>query len=242
METTLVATILGILTAAGVPAADPYTYQVRHDHLLGSCAGTLVFEETQLRFNSSKDHSFVLPYLEVQQLGLFPRRVDLLTWKDQPILFGKDQLLHFELLGGEIDWETVRFVGARLARPLVTSVLPEFKARYVLPAKHRGFFRGAEGRLALGDEGIAFQSAEEDRSRFWRWKDVSGYGSTGPFQLRVSVMERTGGEAGEIRNFVFLLKQPLPPEVLDLFWAKVHGPRIAARESVEAALSPATDQ
>lgn len=233
METTLIATILGVLTAAGPPVADPHAFRVRHDHLLGSCTGTLVFEEAQLRFNSDEDHSFVLPYLEVQQLGLFPGRVDLLTWRDRPILFGKDQLLHFDLLEGEINWETVRFVEARLARPPVTSVLPEFKVRYLLPAKHRGFFRGAEGRLAVGDEGIAFQSDGKDRSRFWRWEAVSGYGSTGPFQLRVSVMERTGGEAGEIRNFVFSLKQPLPPEMLDLFWAKVHGPRIAPRELAE---------
>ncbi len=225
MEKAILATIFGFLTV-GAPGADSFAYRVRHDHLFGSCSGTLAFEDAQLRFDSSEDHSLVLPYLEVQQLRLSRDRIDLLTWEDRPLLFGKDRILHFELLEGEIAPAVIGFLEQRLSRPLVTSVIPELQPRHILPVKHQGFFRGTQGNLELGDEGIVFRSADQDKSRFWRWEEVSGYGSTGPYQLRISVMERTGGQAGELRNFVFSLKQPLSSPVLELFWAKVHGPRI----------------
>lgn len=222
--------ILMLVLSTPALGAESFHYQVRHEHLLGSCTGTLTFEPEGIRFESSKNHSLALSYLEFQQLGVEEHRIHLLTWEDRPRLLGKDRILHFDVLDGPLTAEVVRFLESRVERPVVSSLIPPATVRFVIPARHRGFLRGADGQLEIGDEALVFRTEEAGKSRYWRWEDVQGYGSTDRFQFRVSVQERTGGQLGETRNFVFSLKRQLPPEAMDFFWVRVHGPEVEGRE------------
>ena len=67
---------------------------------------------------------------------------------------------------------------------------------------------------------------DQSDSRIWRYEDLSSIGSTGPFQLRLSTMERTQGEYGAEKNFIFDLKRRLDPEIYDFLWRKINLPRI----------------
>jgi hypothetical protein len=52
-------------------------------------------------------------------------------------------------------------------------------------------------------------------------------GFPGPYQLRLTSMDRTQGETGAERNFVFSLKQKLQPAIYDFIWWKINGPKIS---------------
>ena len=47
-------------------------------------------------------------------------------------------------------------------------------------------------------------------------------GSTGPFQLRIGALQKTGGEYGEEKNYVFDLKRRLTSEEYDFIWEKIN--------------------
>jgi len=58
---------------------------------------------------------------------------------------------------------------------------------------------------------------------------MSSVGSTGPFQLNLRSMERTSGEYGAEKNFVFDPKRRLDPEIYDFLWRNINLPRISSR-------------
>ena len=67
---------------------------------------------------------------------------------------------------------------------------------------------------------------DQSDSRIWRYEDLSSIGSTGAFQLRLSTTERTQGEYGGEKNFIFDLIRRLDPEIYDFLWRKINLPRI----------------
>jgi len=73
---------------------------------------------------------------------------------------------------------------------------------------------------------VVYKTSHRSDSRIWRYEDLSSIGTTGPFQLRLSGMERTNGEHGAEKNFIFDLKRRLDPEIYDFLWRKINLPRI----------------
>ena len=157
----------------------------------------------------------------------------VLTYRDRLRYLGKDQRFDFEVKG-KVDDSLRAYLEERLTRPLVSSVLPqESVVRYRIPAKHHRTIRGTQGVLEFSDRHVVYRTEDQTDSRIWQYEDLLSVGSTGPYQLRITAMERTGGEYGGGRNFVFALKEKLPERVYDFLWNKINRPRIDGTSSGE---------
>jgi len=201
-----------------VPGAMAATFQVRHDHLLGSCTGDLVFTDAAVEYRASKTgHARAWKYEDIQQLELTPERISILTYEGRKFEPG-DRSFHFKVLAGEVNEAFRRDMENRLTRPLVSSVIPEqAHARYTIPARRRRFRGGgSQGVLEFGERYLVYRAADAKDSQIWRYDDLQSIGTTGPFQLRVD-------------NQVFDLKRRLRTEEYDFLWDKVNLPGISGR-------------
>jgi hypothetical protein len=200
------------------------TFQVEHDHFWRSCKGMLVFGETTVEFVAGKkDHSRLWKYEDIQQLAIAPGRISILTYDTRKIEFGADQTFNFKLLSGTLRDEFRQEVEKKLTHPLVSSIVPiQIKVKFSIPARHRLFLDDSQGILEFGEEEIVYRSREPRDSRIWRYDELLSIGSTGPFQLRLGALQKTGGEYGEEKNYVFDLKQRLTSEEYDFIWGKIN--------------------
>ncbi len=212
--------------------AEDTRFQVKHDHGIRSCRGELVFREDGMEYvTSHKKDARTWNYQDVQQVGLVgDDKISVVTYEDRKLQFGKDKVFNFELTEGTIAPSLWNSLQARLTKPLVSAVIPELpQAKYQLPVKHQHALGGCQGTLQFGEQYVVYETPHKSDSRIWRYEDLSSVGSTGPFQLRLSSMERTSGEYGAEKNFIFDLKRRLDPEIYDFLWRKINVPRISSR-------------
>jgi hypothetical protein len=205
--------------------AEDTRFQVKHDHGLRSCRGELVFRDDGVEYlTSHKEDARIWNYINIQQLGLkSDKKISVVTYEDRKLQFGKDKIFNFELAEGSIPPAFVSGLQTRLTKPLVSAVIPESSpARYQLPVKHQHALGGCQGSLEVGEHEVVYRTSHSSDSRIWRYKNLSSIGSTGPFQLRLSTMERTQGEHSAEKNFIFDLKRRLDPEIYDFLWGKIN--------------------
>jgi hypothetical protein len=221
--------LFGLLLPSSALGQDT-RFPVKHDHLLGSCKGELIFKEDGIEFIAAHGkHGRVWKYEEIQQLGLLgPAEVSILTYEDNKWEMGKDRLFRFAITKGEITPGLWQMLQAKVATPLVSAVLPpDVKSKYQIPVKHARGFSGSNGMLEISDQFIVYRTDAKGDSRIWRIEDISSIGTTGPYQLRLTSMDRVQGESGSERNFVFQLKRRLDPQIYDFIWWKINGPQIS---------------
>lgn len=219
------------LLAATLLHAQEARLGVRHDHLLGSCRGELVFGQEAVEYRTAHTkHARTWKYEDIQQLGfLGPASIALLTYEDARWMLGKDRSFRFELLDGEIPAALVAALRDRLSRPLVSALLPaDTGAKYRIAAKHLKGFGGTSGILEIGEDAVAYRTEAKGDSRLWRYRDIVSIGTTGPYQLRLMAMDRVDGEFAGERNFVFSLKERLGEEIYDFLWWKINGPKVSS--------------
>ncbi len=219
-----------VLSSASLLAVEETRFQVRHDHVIGSCRGELVFGETSLEYiTEDKEDARVWNYEDIQQLGLLSlRKLSVLTYEDRRLKFGKDKRFNFELTAGEIADSLWKYLQGRFSKPMVSAIYPrDFEIKYKLAVKHQHSVGGCQGELQISNQYVVYQTNHPSDSRIWRYPDLSSVGSTGPFQLRLSTMERVHGEFGGEKNFVFDLKRRIEPEVYDYIWWKINRPAIS---------------
>jgi hypothetical protein len=223
--------VLTLLIFAAFPArgfALDLRLQVRHDHLVKECRGELVFTDQAVEYRTpNAKHARVWKYEDIQQLGLVsPREVVVLTFEDRAVELGRDRRFRFELTAGEVPAWLPASLQPLLTRPLVSGFVPaDWRPLYRVPVRRRGFWRGSQGMLEIAEDYIVYRTSDQNQSRVWKVDDILYIGSTGPFELRVSALERTGGQAGGARNFVFDLKQRLDPKAYDLLWDRINRPQ-----------------
>ena len=200
------------------------TFQVEHSHSWRSCKGKLVFGDTTVEYIAEKkEHSRSWKYEDIQQLAITPGRISILTFDARKIEFGADQAFNFKLLSGTLSDQFRMEISKKLTRPIVSGILPaKIDARFFIPARHRLFLKSSQGILEFGEETIAYRSAEPGSSRIWRYDELLSMGSTGPFQLRLGALQKTGGEYGEEKNYVFDLKRRMTSEEYDFLWDKIN--------------------
>jgi len=218
-STTLLACLF--LVAANVRGE---TFQVEHDHVWRSCKGKLVFGESTVEFVAGKkEHSRLWKYEDIQQLAIAPGRISILTYNARKIEFGADQIFNFKLLSGTLSEQFRSELEKKLTRPLVSAIVPEkTDARFSIPARHRLFLNDSQGVLEFGEEYIVYRSETPADSRVWRYDELMDVGSTGPFQIRIGTLQKTGGEYGDEKNYVFDLKRRLTPRESDFIWEKIN--------------------
>ncbi len=216
--------LLLFLLWAPAPAPLQATFQVEHNHLFSKCWGQLIFDDTKVEYRTDKkEHARVWKYEDIQQIELAEDRISVLTYHDRKIEFGADQSFDFKLLNGKVSDEFRRQLAAKLARPMVSSIIPApGQARYTIPVRHRRFMNDSEGTLEVGDDSIVYRAGDPKDSGIWRYAELLSVGSTGPFQLRLGALKKTEGEYGEEKNYVFDLKRRLTEEEYDFIWTKIY--------------------
>jgi hypothetical protein len=224
-------TVLLSLTFPAAGTALAQTFQVEHDHLWRSCKGRLVFSNTMVEYiTEKKDHARSWKYEDIQQLAIASGRISILTYNSRKIELGADQVFNFKVKSGVLDDQFRKEIESRLTRPLVSSILPEqVDVHFSIPARHRRFLSDSQGVLEFGGQYIVYRSAEPNASRVWRYDELLSIGSTGPFQLRIGAIQKTGGEFGEEKNYVFDLKRRLEPDEYDFIWEKINRGKIAGK-------------
>ena len=224
--------LLPLVLSSTLMLAEDTQFQVKHDHGLRSCRGELVFREDGVEYvTSHKKDARTWNYVDIQQLGLkSEKKISIVTYEDRKLQFGKDKIFNFELTEGPIPPALASTLQTRLTKPLVSAVIPELPAaRYQLPVKHQHALGGCQGSLEIGEHQVVYKTSHLSDSRIWRYEDLSSIGSTGPFQLRLSSMERTNGEYGAEKNFIFDLKRRLDPEIYDFLWKRINLPTLSSR-------------
>jgi hypothetical protein len=211
-------------------AAADIRLKVKHDHRIGSCRGEIVFGESAVSFETAKKkHARVWKYADIQQIGLLgPKKLAILTYEDRKMALGKDRIFNFEIFDGEVNEALFTFLEKHVTKPLVSGIIPAgVPVKYSIPVKHLKRWGGTQGTLEITDAFVAYRTSARLDSRIWRYGDISSIGSTGPYQLRLTAMERVNGEHGGEKNFVFDLKERLSEEAYDFIWWKVNGPAIS---------------
>ena len=207
---------------------------VRHEHALKNCTGELVFTDQGVEYVTKKGkHARTWTYIDIQQLGVMDsKNISIVTYEDSKLEMGKDRRFHFVVTEGSIPDSLSSFLQSRLTRPLVTGMLPPSpESKYEIPAKHFHAWGGCQGVLRIGEDYVSYETTNKEDSRLWRYDAISSMGSTGPYQLRLTTMERTGAEISAEKNFIFDLKQRLEPKVYDFLWWKINGPQIHAQNN-----------
>jgi hypothetical protein len=221
----------GLLLVSSALQAQEVRFPVRHGRLLRDRTGELIFGETGIEYRTKdKGDARTWKYEDVQQLGLLsPKELTIITYEDSGWKFGKDLFYRFTITSGEITPALWTQLQVKLKRPVVSALIPlDIAPKFTIPVKHLRGFSGTQGMLEIGDEYILYKTTVPKDSRIWRYQDISSVGTTGPYQVRLTSMDRAENESGGERNFVFSLKERLTSEAYDFIWWKINGPQVSS--------------
>jgi hypothetical protein len=205
-----------ILTCALAAAAAQFPE--RHRHLRGACEGTLDASEAGVRFTGPKGHAWQWKLDQIRQLELAPDRIVVVSYENGK-LPGTERSYEFD--GAVPADELYALLKDRMDQRLVAEFAPPpGGAAWSLPVKHVGR-AGSLGTLELTAETIAYRSAAKDESRTWRYADIAAIGSSGPFQLTITTLERAPAQYGGRRDFNFELRQPISEDRYNELWLHI---------------------
>jgi hypothetical protein len=186
-------------------------FAVRHQHLRKGCSGVMTVDENGVSFTGAKKHAWTWKYEDIQQLRLAPESIYILTYKDSKLRLGKDREYNFTgkipaeelypLLKDRMDQRFVAAVGQGIGLP-----------SWSVPVKHLRPIIGSEGILSFAADAIVYSTPAKAESRTWRYADIESIGSSGPFQLTITTLEK---------GFNFQLKQPITEAKYNQLWLQI---------------------
>jgi hypothetical protein len=199
------------LILAGAMWAQGAQFTVRHEHLRKGCAGVMTVDENGVSFTGARKHAWSWKYEDIQELRMAPESIYILTYKDSKLRLGKDREYNFTgkiptedlypLLKDRMDQRFVAAVGQALGLPT-----------WSLPVKHLRPVVGSEGTLEFGADAVVYSTPARGESRTWRYSDIDSIGSSGPFQLTITTLEK---------DFNFQLKQPITEARYNQLWLQL---------------------
>jgi hypothetical protein len=213
-----------VFFAAQPAMAQSYEFSVEHDHTLRSCRGKLVITPEKIEYQAErKDHARVWRYNELQQIKVeSPKKLELATYEDQKWRVGLDRVFKFKLLDGEITPAISSLLMERVARPLVTSVMPmnEDTPEFETPVKHLHRFGGCIGTLKIYPDRVVYESKDmPSDTRYWRYSDVQNFSQSERFRFEIVTFE---DKFGGPKAYNFQLREELPAKAYDYLWARVY--------------------
>jgi hypothetical protein len=229
IETAVGALLLGALFGTA-GTAQPFTFGVRHEHLRKGSAGVLRITEDSISFEEAgkgNKHSRVWKFDEIQQITLSSAELQILTYEDQKWKLGRDREYNFDRLPKEFATGLYPFLRQRLDRRFIAGLgdsegQPVWRAAAKL-ARGSG---GVQGVLTFGENRIVFETSAPAQSRTWRYQDVENIATSGPFDLAITTLERSGWLRGSGREFRFQLKQELSETVYNDLWRRLNQSRM----------------
>jgi hypothetical protein len=205
-----------------------YEFQVRHDHWRKACRGVLRMDSRGVTFTATdKDkkhpHAWEWAWQDIQQLDLSPRKLRVLTYKDNAWKLGADREYEFYAAAGKGFDEVYPLLKDRLDQRFVAVLADDQVAPlWKMPVKRLGRIRGSEGVLEVAADRIVYNTSKKDQSRTWRFRDIDNISTSGPFQLTLTTFERSKLEYGSRKGFNFQLKQPLDEKRFNLLWRQLN--------------------
>ncbi len=221
-------TRIGALLAllAVTAAAQPLSFEVRHKHTRKGVFGTLRVTDSGISFTEpgKKDaHSHEWAYSDIEQLTLGEQFLSILTYQDRAWQLGRDRVYDFDRLPtgstGALYQRWSQTLDQRFIAALADRNAP---ALWKTGAKRLHALSGAQGTLLVGPDRIVFDSRDPKASRTWRIKDIDMVSSSGPFDLAITTMERTGWARGSPSEMRFQLKEALSEERYQQLWRIVN--------------------
>ena len=240
LHPTTLAVILVTLgwASSAAAAGPPFELSVKRDRLFGSSAGTLIFAADGIEYRTAKEEDARRwAYDEVKQLRILSTRIAVLTYEDRGRLrLGADRTFDFTVVQNAVSSALVTFLLERVARPVVTAVMPQYGGEplYHVRVKHQRQGRGSEGALVMYEGHLLYLTEQVDDSRFWRYGDIYSVQTLGRYRLQVTVYE---GGSGDTRAFVFELKADLPERFYDELWARVNPPGLELAQPADSRLA-----
>jgi hypothetical protein len=220
-----------MVLAAHDAAAQPFSVGAR----AGRAAGTLVIDADEMAFRSEKtEDARQWPYAAIRVLRIdAPNRLTIETYEARGwLLKHGHQRVTYTIVGEGLPSAAVEFLLDRVARPMVTRVLPSPLERpvWILQVRHERRGDDAPGTLELYTDGVAFRGVRPADTRFWRFRDLASLLPLDPFRIEI-----TAREADELKPFTFQLAQELPAGFRDAVWTRINAP---AKTPVEALQPP----
>lgn len=202
-------------------AAEQITLKVRHDHALGSCRGTLIFDPRGVKYETEhKEDARSWAYEDVKQFQVENgSRIKLYTYEDRKWRLGADKTFAFEWENKEITGQEVyQFLQARTERPIAAWLAPSEIGQvfFEFPVKHLG--SGSQGQLKFTDRQVVFETESKQAARIWRYRDLENMSSAGLYDLALATYEQQKLHYASRRVYNFQLKRPLPAETYDALW------------------------
>ncbi|MBI4478852.1 MAG: hypothetical protein HY651_02415 [Acidobacteria bacterium] len=173
----------GLLIALGivVSAANAISQErgimldVRHDHFMGGCNGTLVFDQRGVRYETNHEQDArSWSYEDIKEFAIErDRRLKLYTYEDRTNWrLGADKVFEFTWPDESVSGQQVyEFLRSHTRRPIAAALVPaEVGAvSFDLPVKHLGILKGSQGRLQFSESGVVFRATDDRKSRSWRY-------------------------------------------------------------------------
>ena len=212
-----------ILSAAGF--AQPFSYPVRHEHLHGGAmgtleigAGTVAFKEQSKGGKDSRQWT----YEDIQQLSLSAGTLRLITYQDQKWQLGRDREFVFDRLPAGMAKRVSPFLESKLGRRLVTELAEAHgRALWQMSVKLRRGLGGSQGTLVAEDGRLVYETDARGQSRTWRFADIDNVSASGPYELEIMTLERSGWRHAGPTEFRFQLKEALSEERYNELWRRV---------------------
>jgi len=223
--------VLAFLLMSSALQAQEARFKVEHKRLFRNRTGELIFNELGIEYRTRQlSDARTWKYEDIQQLGLLgPKEITILSYEDSKWKFNKDLFYRFEIKSGELTPAFWAQLQAKLKRPVISALIPPgLTPKFTVPVKHLLGFGGTQGILMISDDYLVYKTDSPTDSRIWRYQDISSVGTTGPYQLRLTSMDRADNEIGGERNFVFSLKERLSRETYDFIWWKINGPQVSS--------------
>ena len=229
-EASLIAILGFLLLGTPLVAQEDLVFEVRHDHSIRSCTGTLRFTDQAVIFQQVKNgkqekdlHRWEWTYEDIEQVWISPDKLVVLTYEDQKWLLGKDKQYEFTVRNAEHFGSAYGALKGRLDQRFVAAVAEEnVKAVWQVPVKQLGRIRGSEGMLIIGEDRIVYKTDAQGKSRSWRYSDIENISTSGPFQLTVTTFERAKFHYGDLKGFNFQLKQRLNEDSYNDLWRRIN--------------------
>lgn len=184
-----------------------YTFDVEHDHVVGSCQGTLKIFESGIHFVSdepkdSRDWKF-LDIHRVTTEG--PYQLMIYTYENDAKKLGKDKAYHFTLKNRGFSEAANEFVQSKLRTDQPPAAAVEGES-YTLMVEHDHVVGSCNGKMIITAEGIDFQSDKSEDARRFGYSDISKVATEGPYLLKLWSYENDAKKLGKDKLYSFRVK------------------------------------
>jgi len=198
--------------------------QARLHHEFRGKSGRLTLSQDGVEFRPSNGPLVRWPFVEIETFDLLnPRRLVITGYENRSWHRHGERKFRFDLdtpMPPGVAAEFAGHVGKPVRNGDPNPTAPSFAT---IPVRHRTFWRGTNGTLRLGADGVEYVTTTGKGGRNWRWSDIDTLANPDPYHFTLM---------GYRETFDFELKEPMSRALFDRLWDHLY-----ARDFKGAALA-----